>query len=148
MLVERSEADLTSVKQINTLNLRILASAETFHLPSKEKLTQLDMTATQIIYGDVQVARTDVAQTGGLVLTSKRRPGDQICSKQQLDAAFAPTANLEPNALGACMLTAAGKSNPFKARLIFYSFMTLLCTSYLVLVKSSFLLFSTLRVKR
>lgn len=126
MLVERTDADLAGVKQTNTLNLRVLASAETFDLPSKESLAQLDMSATHLIYGDVQAASLDTDQTASFARTgdsidSTRRPGDQICSKQQLDDAFAPTANLEPNAVGACILTDKGAGNPNKGKTIKYS---------------------------
>lgn len=126
MLVDRTDADLAGVKQTNTLNLRVLASAETFDLPSKESLAQLDMSATHLIYGDVKAASDDTTLTQsfaktGNALDSNRRPGDQICSKQQLDDAFAPTANLEPNAVGACILTAAGEGNLNKGKTIKYS---------------------------
>lgn len=93
------------LEQINTVNLRVLATKESFELSSEFELQQASMKATQYLYGSLKSAAADATLAGSMnASTSTRRPNDQVCSKHQLDAAFAASANLEPNAVGACML--------------------------------------------
>ena len=90
---------------INTVNLRVLATKESFELSSEFVLQQASMKATQYLYGELKSAAADNALAVSMnASTITRRPNDQVCSKHQLDADFAASANLEPNAVGACML--------------------------------------------
>lgn len=99
-----------SVVTTNTLNLRILATKETFVLQSAFELTQKDVVAVQMLYGDYDQAKSDTAQTLFLPPATTMTGGDQICSKHQVQGVDAQVVNLVPNAVGACMLTASAKA--------------------------------------
>lgn len=90
----------------NTLNLRVLASKETFVLPTASELKQKDATAYQALYGSYASASLDTAVNHPLRLPAgtQMRGGDQVCSKHQLVEADAVSTNLVPNAVGSCML--------------------------------------------
>lgn len=90
----------------NTLNLRILATKETFSLPTESKLQQKDVTAYHRLYGKYETAKLDngVNLPNGLPANAILDGGVQLCSKHQLIEYDAQTANLLPNAVGACML--------------------------------------------
>lgn len=90
----------------NTLNLRVLATKETFVLPTASELKQKDATAYQALYGSYASAALDTAVNHPLRLPSgtQMRGGDQVCSKHQLVEADAISTNLIPNAVGSCML--------------------------------------------
>lgn len=116
IIVEKDVVDVSGVEQTlsgggkirNTLNLRILATKETFFLPTENKLEQKDVTAYQKLYGQYETAKLDT----GLLLPNALPDdatldgGSQLCSKHQLIEYDAQTANLLPNAVGACMLRA------------------------------------------
>lgn len=90
----------------NTLNLRVLATKDTFVLPTASELKQKDATAYQALYGSYASAALDTAVNHPLKLPSgtQMRGGDQVCSKHQLVDADAVSTNLIPNAVGSCML--------------------------------------------
>ena len=90
----------------NTLNLRVLATKETFVLPTTSELKQKDATAYQALYGSYASAATDTVlnHPGKLPVGTQMRGGDQVCSKHQLVEADAISTNLVPNAVGSCML--------------------------------------------
>lgn len=90
----------------NTLNLRVLATKETFVLPTASELKQKDATAYQALYGSYASASADVAVSlpAKLPAGTQMRGGDQVCSKHQLVEADAVSTNLIPNAVGSCML--------------------------------------------
>ena len=102
--------DVTLQVTTNTLNLRILATKETFVLQSAFELTQKDVVAVQRLYGDYDQAKTDTAQTQFLPPATTMTGGDQICSKHQVQGVDAQVTNLVPNAVGACMLTASAEA--------------------------------------
>jgi hypothetical protein len=96
----------------NTLNLRILATKDTFNLRSADTLSMLEVTADHVVYGSYEVARSDTAAAlasrlsfeNGLEMSG----GDQICSKHQAKDFDAQMSTMTPNAVGACMLTNFG----------------------------------------
>ena len=94
----------------NTLNLRVLATKESLVLQSEDKLKQKDVTAYQKLYGSYEIAKMDTAVDlpNALPAQAEMSGGDQICSKHQIQEYDAQVSNLIPNAVGACMLTAAG----------------------------------------
>jgi hypothetical protein len=104
-----------SVVTTNTLNLRILATKETFVLQSAFELTQKDVVAKQMLYGDYDQAKTDTLQNQFLPPATTMTGGDQICSKHQVQGVDAQVTNLVPNAVGACMLTASAKALTYEA---------------------------------
>ncbi len=124
ILLEREEV---GNPQINTVNMRLLASKETFELPSVFTLKQSSMTATQYLYGSLKAASEDTGlseaffTSNGTSAPTTKRPGDQICSKHQLDADFRTAANLEPNAVGACMVHHPAPAGTFPGATIRYS---------------------------
>lgn len=85
------------------LNLRILASAESFHLPTAEVMEAKEIQATQTVFGSYAKAREGNA---GDALTDQQtlRPDAQLCSKHQIDESHAAVAHLTPNSVGACIL--------------------------------------------
>lgn len=95
----------------NTLNLRVLATKESLVLQSEDKLEQKDVTAYQKLYGSYEIAKMDVGigLPNALPINAEMSGGDQICSKHQVQEYDAQVSNLIPNAVGACMLTAAGE---------------------------------------
>lgn len=108
----------------NTLNLRILASKDTFNLPTKTLLEQKAVTAYQRLYGKYETAKLDngVNLPNALPINATMNGGDQMCSKHQLENFDAQTTNLLPNAVGACMLKAPleSKWNALKGTTIKY----------------------------
>lgn len=91
---------------INTINLRVLATKETFILPTENKLKQKDATASQHLYGSYAAAQSDnvLGLPGALPSNAILSGGDQVCSKHQLSEFDAQVVNLIPNAVGSCML--------------------------------------------
>jgi hypothetical protein len=106
----------------NTMNLRILSKEETFTLTSIDEITQEAVTAKQELYGSYEVAKSDTseASTDALSGSIKLFGGDQICSKHQVIGYDGQVANLIPNAVGACLLTATASANPLKGTTIKY----------------------------
>lgn len=116
IIVEKSVVDIkdgASDQQLpgdskirNTLNLRVLATKETFVLPTENKLKQKDVTAYQKLYGSYEIAKLDTAAglPNALPESAILSGGDQVCSKHQLIEYDAQAANLLPNAVGSCML--------------------------------------------
>ena len=105
------DIELRAIKEqtSNILNLRILATKETFVLSSADKLTQQTVSAKQEIYGSYATAMTDqdkefpaALPTGEIMFG-----GDQICSKHQVVDGDAQVANLIPNSFAPCMLSPA-----------------------------------------
>ncbi|MFB1020485.1 MAG: hypothetical protein QMC37_09635, partial [Flavobacteriales bacterium] len=91
------EAQLIAANTDNTkrtsLNLRILASEESFLLASAEAMTSQDIQADQAIYGSYSQARSslgvfqpDGVTPNGVTFTDSAplRPGAQLCSKHQI----------------------------------------------------------------
>ena len=115
VVVDGVAQDLTgSGKIMNTLNLRILATKETFILPTANKLKQKDVTAYQKLYGQYNTAKldTNVGLVNALPDNAVLEGGGQLCSKHQLIEYDAQTANLLPNAVGACMLKKSVATDP------------------------------------
>jgi len=93
----------------NTLNLRILASKETFRLPQAVRLKQSVAVAEQKIYGSYVQAHADtgIGPNGSLPVGTIMTGNDQLCSKHQLSPDDSRGSDLTPNAVGACMLNQA-----------------------------------------
>jgi len=115
LVVEKSNVQVGSdvvplpgdTKIRNTINLRILATKDTFVLPTvTELINGGGVTAYQTLYGSYASAKSDdtAGSPLGLADTSVLTGGDQLCSKHQLTAYDAQVANLLPNAIGSCML--------------------------------------------
>ena len=98
----------------NTLNLRVLATKDTFMLRSTDELSMESISADHAVYGSYEVARSDTGEGLDAALTFddglalQMSGGDQICSKQQAKGFDAQMTTMMPNAVGACMLTQAG----------------------------------------
>lgn len=126
VIVKKTVAQADDVK--NTLNLRVLATKESLVLQSEDKLKQKDVTAYQKLYGSYEIAKMDVGVglLNALPVNAEMSGGDQICSKHQIQEYDAQVSNLIPNAVGACMLTAAGEAavdgdnTPVRGRTIKY----------------------------
>jgi len=111
------EAQLIAANTDNTkrtsLNLRILASEESFLLASAEAMTSQDIQADQAIYGSYSQARTslgvfqpDGVTPNGVTFTDSAplRPGAQLCSKHQIQNSHAAVAHLTVNSVGSCLV--------------------------------------------
>ena len=94
------------------LNLRILASAESFHLPTAEVMEAKEIQATQTVFGSYANARSQSGSGGPNAITDQDpdlRPDTQLCSKHQIDESHAAVAHLSPNSVGACILKNLGQ---------------------------------------
>jgi hypothetical protein len=96
-----------------TLDLRILASQESFNLPDAESMTAKEVEAEQTLYGSYEQARTNLGSTQADGVTSNGltfdianplKPGAQICSKHQIEDSHAAVAHLSVNSVGACLV--------------------------------------------
>ena len=92
-----------------TLDLRILASQESFKLPDAESMTAKEVQAEQTLYGSYEQARTNLGSSNGLTFDAENplKPGAQICSKHQIEDSHAAVAHLSVNSVGACLVSAA-----------------------------------------
>ena len=107
----------------NTLNLRVLATEETFVLPSAEELEMEDISAAQYLYGAYETARDDRDVNGYLGVDGSSIElfgDDQVCSKHQITGYDASVALMTPNLVGACLLSQAGTGNARKGTTIKY----------------------------
>lgn len=89
------------------LTLRILASKESFHLPSAEDMSASEVRAKQTIYGSYSQAKQNAGSNGGAdfsTLGNQLKPGTQVCSKHQIDSTHAAVAHLSVNSVGACII--------------------------------------------
>jgi hypothetical protein len=98
-----------------TLDLRIIASQESFKLPDAESMTAKEVQAEQTLYGSYEQARTNLGSTkadgtsNGLTFDAENppKPGAQICSKHQIEDSHAAVAHLSVNSVGACLVSTA-----------------------------------------
>jgi len=92
-----------------TLDLRILASQESFKLPDAESMTAKEVQAEQTLYGSYEQARTNLGSVNGVTFTTQNplKPGAQICSKHQIEDSHAAVAHLSVNSVGACLVSDA-----------------------------------------
>jgi hypothetical protein len=91
------------------LDLRILASQESFKLPDAESMTAAEVQAEQTLYGSYEQARTNLGSSNGLTFDAENplKPGAQICSKHQIEDSHAVVAHLSVNSVGACLVSTA-----------------------------------------
>jgi len=96
----------------HTLSMRILATKETFVLPSADALATLESEqVVATLYGSYEAAKIDTAGASpGLSLsaTPEMGGGGQVCSKHQAAGGDARVSSLTPSRVGACMLSANG----------------------------------------
>lgn len=107
MLETQLIAENAAATKRTALNLRILASEESFHLPTAEVMEAKEIQATQTVYGSYENARAGLNEVSETVVL---RPDAQLCSKHQIDQSHAATAHLTPNSVGACILQTTDQS--------------------------------------
>ena len=99
----------------NTLHVQIIATAETFSLPSVVSLEQKEkIGTTHGLYNSYEAAKADDSPNMDEAVSSQGDAtvyeGDQICSKHAATENHARSALLHPHAVGACVLTTEGEA--------------------------------------